>query len=57
MCETCKYRDNLLDNNYKNNPCNTCIYWSDSGYREFRNYVFSNVTLVNIGNKNKKKRG
>ena len=44
MCENCKYRDNPIDNNYKSNPCNTCICWGDDGCKEFRNYVFSGGT-------------
>mgnify|MGYP000857573144 CR=1 FL=1 len=39
MCETCKYREYPINNDYKNNPCNLCIYWGDDGYKEYRNYV------------------
>ena len=38
MCQDCYYRDNPLDENYKSNPCNACVYWGDDGYIEYRNF-------------------
>lgn len=45
MCKYCKFRDNPIDNNYKTNPCNTCVYWGEDGYREYRNYAQSNEPI------------
>ena len=44
-CEGCLFERNMCDNNYKNNPCNTCIIWQD-GYLTFTNY--KNIEIEDV---------